>query len=386
MSRRRPEPQRADKRSLNRKLKQLKDEPAKLIEFLINFSRQSGYEPQLSGQWTVLWPAGRNQSKQLLWFGVCQCGRTRTTTITTFRQGQPKRCGHFRPQPEPILPLEPEEHQAVVLTWGWKATRARMMPPSQVVMVVEFQKSERGPEDQIPTMYARYNLAQARWLDTIPTKITEDQLREICQGLLDDSEGAETLPFGSEQGDWLYTVRGKTRSLREWARRARKDLDEMLERLGTMPVAEALVISRQHPEDKVRIGNQEMTTTEWLKKAGISRSIYGRRLREGWDRSYALATPKGTFPLKMPIKVGSETHTLEEWARIYRETPKEILRRMPRGIQLWARPVRRSVPVEPAKIRFLSRRPAVTPTEVVPQPTRPLSAPIARVKHLKRRS
>lgn len=102
--------------------------------------------------------------------------------------------------------------------------------------------------------------------------------------------------------------------------------------------------------ERYRVGDEELTLTEWAKKTGMTFNTLSSRLERGWSIERAVATPqglrrgRGTPQSKDKlIEYKGESKTLAQWAeqfglhittmieRVWRKWPMEKIERTPQG-------------------------------------------------------
>ncbi len=314
--------------NLKMKLNQFKNDPDGLLQFLSKFSQNLGYTPQVYNDWTVFWPHPKNNK---MFFAMC--GETvKYINLTNLLNGKIKSDN-----------LAANKNAAsnkcskVKLYSGWYITQINWLDPASKIMVL---KCERGVKYQL----VRFDLNQNVWLDSAPMLPSAKKMQTLAKNFLNyaeysndhESRGDNKPAYSTEKENWLYTVRGRTRTLATWAKLASKSVDEMMERIHQLPLAEALTVSSKY-EEAITIGSVTMTLSEWLHRHKITRYVYAARVKNGWTRRHAMTTNIGHIPHSMPITSNGETHTLNEWAVIYRESPTEILRRLPEGLHLYSK-------------------------------------------------
>lgn len=113
------------------------------------------------------------------------------------------------------------------------------------------------------------------------------------------------------------TVRGRTRTVEEWARRRGMTVKTLIWRLEHGWEAQDAVLVPVRPAATlaaVTAFGRTLTPGEWEQKNGVPAGLIGKRIKLGWRPEDAVSRPVRPKRAAKAVTVGGETFAIHEWS------------------------------------------------------------------------
>lgn len=113
------------------------------------------------------------------------------------------------------------------------------------------------------------------------------------------------------------TVRGRTRTVEEWARRRGMTVKTLIWRLEHGWEAQDAVLVPVRPaaaSAAVTAFGRTLTPGEWERENGVPATLIGKRIKLGWTPEDAVSRPVRSKRTARTVTVGGETLAAHEWS------------------------------------------------------------------------
>jgi hypothetical protein len=274
------------------------------------------------GRWLVLGTATTKPNGHHYWRCQCECGVIREVYHCSLTRDLSHSCGCYQSDKAAIMRYEHgyscRNHRNPTYT-TWASMKGRCLNPN---------------DGSYPRYGGRGITVCDRWRDSFEAFLADMGERPTHHHSLEriDNDG----PYAPGNCRWatkveqarnrrsshLVTFNGETKTMAEWADATGLSQHLVERRLNAQSWTPERTFSAAIGRNRGRLitlGSETHTLVEWSKITGFSQRTITTRLDEkGWSVERALSVPVGRYERfdKTSITLGTETHTIQEWAEI----------------------------------------------------------------------